>query len=146
LKKILVISDYSKLHSTRPEASIFIELAKKGYEIHIMTYENSPLEKQFLDAGISVIAFHPSKKFDKNETGRIREYLIEHSIEIMQLYNSNATIQGLKAAKGLDVKVVLYRGFAGHIHWYDPSSYFKFLHPRVDAIVCNSKGKIKPSP
>jgi len=140
LKKVLVISDYSKLHSTRPEASIFIELAKKGYEIHIMTYENSPLEKQFLEVGISVIPFHPSKKFDEKETERIREYLIKHSIEILQLYNSNAIIQGLKAAKGLDVKIVLYRGFAGNIYWYDPSSYFKFLHPRVDAVVCNSKG------
>ena len=40
----------------------------------------------------------------------------------------------------LDVKLVLYRGYAGNLEWWNPTSYLKHLNPRVDAIMCNSIG------
>ena len=139
-KRVLVISDYRDFHSTRPEANIFIGLARQGFEIHIMTYADSPHVALFRAAGINVINFHPEKKFNINEIKKIRDYLIEKKIDIIQLYNSKAIINGIQAAKRLPIKIVLYRGYTGNIHWYDPTAYLKFLHPRVDTIVCNSKG------
>lgn len=138
--KVLVISNYREYHSTRPEANIFLGLAQKGFDIHIMTYGDSGHVQTFKDAGIHVIDFHPEKKFDKKEIQKIRDFVIEHDIDIMQLYNSPAIINGIQAAKNLDVKVVLYRGYSANIHWYDPTNYIKYLHPRVDKIVCNSIG------
>ena len=38
------------------------------------------------------------------------------------------------------MKLVLYRGFAGNLEWWNPGSYLKHLNSRVDAIVCNSLG------
>jgi len=58
----------------------------------------------------------------------------------MHLFNSHAILNGIRAAKGLPVKVVLYRGYTGNISWLDPTAYFKYLHPRVDAVFCNSIG------
>jgi glycosyltransferase involved in cell wall biosynthesis len=138
--KVLVISDYRDYHSTRPEASIFIGLAKLGFQISIMTYKSSTLTPEFEAAGIKVIDFHPEKKLNKAEIRTIRDFIVNEKIDIVHLFNSKSIINGIQAAKGLPVKVVLYRGFAGHIHWYDPSAYLKFLHPRVDKIFCNSKG------
>jgi glycosyltransferase involved in cell wall biosynthesis len=139
--KLLVISKYNDYHSSRPEAKIFIELAKKSeFEIHIMTFGETKFREEFEQAGIKLIDFHPKKKFDKEEIEFIRNYLIENSIEILHLFNSQSSYSGIRAAKNLDVKVVLYRGFAGHINWYNPISYLKYLHPRVDKIVCNSIG------
>lgn len=138
--KVLVISNYNDYHTTRPEAEVFIGLAKMGFQIHIMTYKDSRYAKEFESAGIHVIDFHPEKKLDKAEIRRIREVIIEKQIDIVQLFNSKAIINGIQAAKDLPVKVVLYRGYTGNIHWYDPTSYFKYLHPRVDKIVCNSIG------
>ncbi|MEZ4685457.1 MAG: glycosyltransferase family 4 protein [Bacteroidia bacterium] len=138
--RILVISNYSDFHATRPEAAIFIALAKRGFEVHIMTRPNSPHREAFEQAGIQVIDFHPEKKWDKAEIQRIRDFILEKQIDIMQLFNSKSIVNGIKAAKGLPVKVVLYRGYAGNIHWYDPFAYTKYLHPRVDAVVCNSVG------
>ncbi len=138
--KVLVISDYREYHTTRPEASIFIGLAGFGFQIQIMTYKESKLVEEFEAAGIEVIDFHPEKKLDKSEIRRIRDAIIKEKIDIVHLFNSKAIINGIQAAKGLPVKVVLYRGYAGNIHWYDPTAYFKFLHPRVDMIFCNSKG------
>jgi L-malate glycosyltransferase len=138
--KVLVISNYSDYHVTRPEAEVYIDLAKMGFQIYVMTFKDSVYKKKFEDAGIRVIEFHPVKKLDKLEIKRIREFILEKQIDIIHLYNSKAIINGIQAARDLPVKVVLYRGYAGNVHWYDPTAYFKYLHPRVDKIVCNSKG------
>ncbi len=138
--KILVISNYRSTVTVRPEAEIFIGLAKKGWEIDIMTYGDSEYIKNFQEAGIRVIDFHPEKKFDKDSIQRIRNLLLEGKHDILQLYNSKASSNGIRAAKGLDVKVVLYRGYQGNLQWYDPSLYTKYYHPRVDRIICNSIG------
>ncbi len=138
--KVLVISNYRNYHSVRPEAEIIIGLAGEGFEVHVMTFEDASYIPNFKKAGITVVPFHPEKKFDREESDFIRDYVIQHEIDILQLFNSQATINGLRAAKGLPVKVVLYRGFTGNIRWYDPSAYAKYLHPRVDAIFCNSIG------
>jgi len=87
-----------------------------------------------------VIDFHPQKKMDKAEIEKIRNYLIDNKIDILHLFNSKSIINGIQAAKGLKVNVILYRGYAGNINWYDPTAYSKFLHPRVDTIICNSIG------
>ncbi|MFT6174844.1 MAG: hypothetical protein ACJAY4_001066, partial [Cryomorphaceae bacterium] len=138
--KILVISNYRSTVTVRPEAEIFIGLAKKGWEIDVMTYGDSPYVKNFKEAGVNVIDFHPEKKFDPKAVEKIRKHLIDEKIDILQLYNSKASSNGIKATKGLDVKIVLYRGYQGNLHWYDPSLYTKYYHPRVDKIICNSIG------
>jgi len=138
--KILVISNYRSTITVRPEAEIFIGLAKMGFSITIMTYGDSAYVNTFREAGMRVIDFHPRKKFDRAEINFIREELRSGAYDLMHLFNGKAMINGLQAARGLPVKVVLYRGFEGNIHWYDPSAYFKFLNPRTDAILCNSQG------
>ncbi|MCB9337349.1 MAG: glycosyltransferase family 4 protein [Lewinellaceae bacterium] len=134
--KVLVISNYRETASVRPEAELFIGLKKAGLDIEIMTYGDAWYVEKFRAAGIKVIDFHPQKKLDKAEIRRIRETLVHGGHHILHLFNSKAIINGIQAAKGLPVKVVLYRGYAGNIHWYDPTAYFKYLHPRVDKITC----------
>lgn len=138
--KALIISNYNDLHSTRPEAEIFIGLAKQGFDISIMTFGETPFADAFKEAGIKLIDFHPKDKNNTTEISRIRKYLIDNNIQVMMLFNSEAIVSGIKAAKNLPTKVVLYRGYDGNINWWDPSAYLKYLHPRVDKIVCNSKG------
>ncbi len=134
--KVLVISDYRETASVRPEAETFLGLSKQGIEVEIMTYGNSEYAEKFRQAGIPVIDFHPEKKLSAAETRFIRKTLVEDGHQILHLFNSKAIINGIRAAKNLPVKVVLYRGFTGNVHWYDPTAYFKYLHPRVDKIVC----------
>ncbi|MCH2213643.1 MAG: glycosyltransferase family 4 protein [Flavobacteriales bacterium] len=138
--KILVISNYRSTVTVRPEAEIFIALAQKGWSIDVMTYGDSPYIKHFREAGVNVIEWHPEKKFDKQSIQKIRDHLRVGGHHILQLYNSKAYTNGIKAANGLDVKVVLYRGYQGNLQWYDPSLYTKYYHRRVDKIICNSIG------
>lgn len=134
--KLLVISNYSGLNSSRPEAELMLGLKKSGVDITIMTPASAEYRPVFEAAGIRVIDFQPRKKFDRGEIDFIRKELIDGAYDIVHLFNGKAIINGLKAARGLKVKVVLYRGYCGNIHWWDPSAYFKFLHPRADAIWC----------
>ncbi|MFY0654178.1 MAG: glycosyltransferase family 4 protein [Cyclobacteriaceae bacterium] len=137
---VLLISNYRNYVSFRPEVSIFIGLDKLGFKGHIMTYTECSHIPEIQESGINLVNFHPSKKYDKGEIKRIRDFIIEEKIDVLQLVNSRSIVNGIAAAKGLPVKVVLYRGYVGNIHWYDPTAYLKFLHPRVDKIFCNSKG------
>lgn len=137
--KILVISNYRNTFSVRPEAETFIALARMGFEIDIMTFPDAAYISRLEEAGIRVIRFHPEKKLDKKEISFIRETLQEGGHDILHLFNGRAMVNGIQAAKNLPVKIALYRGYAGNVHWYDPTAYFKFLHPAVDKIVCNSR-------
>ncbi len=138
--KVLVISNYKNTFSVRPEAEIFIDLAKRGFEIEVMTFGHYEYVERFREAGIKVIDFHPQKKMNKAEISFIREHLKKGKHDIVHLFNGKSILNGIQAAKDLPVKIVLYRGYAGNIHWYDPTAYFKFLHPRVDKILCNTQG------
>ncbi len=137
--RVLVISDYDdNLNAVRPEGALFIGLHQTGVDVQIMTYGNTPFAESFRQAGMRVIDFHPTKKFDKKTVQRIRQELIGQDIQILHLFNNKAIINGLRASKGLDIKVLTYRGYTGNIHWWDPTNYLTHLHPRVDAITCVS--------
>ncbi|MEX0813395.1 MAG: glycosyltransferase family 4 protein [Chitinophagales bacterium] len=137
--KILVISNYNSFVSSRPEAAIFLGLKQKGVDVEIITDAESEHAQKFKAAGIPVIDALPKKKFSKKSVELIKNRLEKGKHDILLLYNSKAIINGIKAAKNLPVKVVLYRGYTGNIHWWDPTAYAKFLHPRVDKIICNAK-------
>lgn len=138
--KVLVISNYRSRHSVRPEAALFIGLAKQGYDITIMTYGDADYCNDFKKASIKVIDFHPEKKYDKKEINFIRSELKDGQYDILHAFNSVSSVNGIQAVKGTKVKMVLYRGYCGNISMFDPLSYTKYLHPRVDAIMCNSIG------
>ena len=134
--KVLVISDYRDTNSVRPEAELFIGLQQAGLEITVMTFDQAAYIQRFEAAGIRVIGFHPERKLDFVAIRIIRQELRTGGHHILHLFNSRAILNGIQAASGLPVKVVLYRGYTGHIHWYDPTAYLKYLHPRVDKITC----------
>ena len=137
---LLVISDYRDYHTTRPEANIFKELSKTGVNITVMTFGESKHNKEFEDCGIDVIDFHPLKKFNSKEIKKIRDVVKNKNINILHAFSNKGSYAAIKAVKGLDVKLILYRGFTGNMEWWNPGSYLKHLNSRVNAIMCNSIG------
>ena len=119
---------------------MFVGLAQKGWDITVMTYPDADYIKRLADAGCKIIGWHPIKKKNAVEVKKIRDAIIELDIDIIHAFNSVSSVNAIAAAKGLEVKVCLYRGYCGNIHWLDPLSYRKYLHPRVDGIMCNSIG------
>lgn len=137
--KILVASSYANTLSARPEAEIFISLAQRGHHIDILTEGTSHYADVFRSEGINVIDHTPSSKFSRKTILLIRNLVKSKKHDFLILYNSKAIVNGLLAAIGLPIKVILYRGCAGNISWLDPTSYFKYLNPRVDKVICNAQ-------
>ncbi len=136
---ILVISNYRDSHVARPEAEIFVGLAQRGFPITVITYGDAEYVKRFESFGIYVVDGHPTSKKDKTATALIRKVVQERNIKVLVLCNSMGVVCALNAVKDLPVKLIAYRGFAGNVHWYDPTAYMQFLHPRLDKIWCLSK-------
>ncbi len=134
--RMLVISDYLDTQAVRPEAELMMRLAGEGVRIDIITFAGSAYESAFKEAGIGLYFNHPRKKLDWRFIRFLRNLCVKNDYQFFYLFNSKAIINGILAAAKLSVKVILYRGYTGNIHWYDPSAYVKYLHPRVDKIVC----------
>lgn len=138
--KILIISNYKDAYnSVRPEGELFIGLQQQGLEITIMTQKEAPFVSNFLKAGIRIINFHPTKKISWSSIQFIRKELQSGQYDILHLFNSKAISNGNFAAIGLPIKVLAYRGVIGGSPWYNPNSYLKHLHPRIDGITAVSK-------
>ena len=137
--KILVISDYRSVNSSRPEAEIFIRLAQKGHNITILSYpEATYYNERFRSFGIQVIELHPVKKFSRSFISYLRKLVKDNQYDLVHAFNSKGLVNANRALRGLPAKLIAYRGYAGQTHWYDPMMYLKYFHPRVDQIICLS--------
>lgn len=56
--------------------------------------------------------------------------------DIVHLFNNRALLNGLRAARGCDARIVAYRGNVGNVSVFDPIAWLRYLNPRVDRIVC----------
>jgi len=138
--RLLCISSHGDtLNSVRPEAEIFIGLARAGLDVSVMTEENSVYAGPMRQAGVTVINHVPKAKFSLKSIRFIRSYLKDRSIDIVYAFNNMAIANTAFAAIGLPVKLVTYRGQTGNISRWDPAAYLTHLHPRVDYIICVSR-------
>lgn len=137
---VLIISSYAdSLNAVRPEGRLFVGLARDhGWTVTLMTQDGSPYTEEMKAAGVRIIDWHPTGKMRPSAIKKIREELIRGQYDILHLYNNKAIVNGIQAARGLDVKVATYRGYTGNINWWDPISYLQHLNPRVDLITCVS--------
>ena len=138
--RLLCISSHGDtLNSVRPEAEIFVGLARAGVSVTVMTEGDSAYCERMREAGITLVDFTPRSKISLEAIRFIRRYLREHAIDIVYAFNNMAIANTAFAAIGLPVKVVTYRGQTGNISRWDPAAYLTHLHPRVDYIVCVSR-------
>lgn len=140
LLKILVCASYKHAwNSIRPEAEIFVEMAKLGHEVTLMTQGDAEYCSRLRTHGIKVIDNYPKKKICFKTIKRIREELTADHYDICYAFNSKTIPNAAFACIGLNVKLVVYRGTTGGLYRHDPSAYLTILHPRVDGVVCVSE-------
>lgn len=69
--KILIFSSYRDAwNSVRPEAEMFIEMAKLGHEVTIMTQGDAEYVPRFRDNGVTIIDCYPKKRFVSTRSRR----------------------------------------------------------------------------
>lgn len=135
---VLVLAQYYRISSTRPEAEAFIGLARAGVRVTVMMAPGSAYLPRFREEGIRVIEWMPAGKVSPRSIRRIRDEVRAGGYDVVFACDGLSVHSAVWAVVGLDVKLVVYRGYVGHLHWLDPTCYAKFLHPRIDAYWCNS--------
>src|SRR5262245_48149954 len=107
--RVLFISSHrDSLTSVRPEAELFIGLARAGVAVTVMTQADSVYAQRMRQAGIAVKDFEPRAKLDPGAVRRIRAELKADGYDVVQMFNNKAIANGLLAALGLPVKAVTY--------------------------------------
>ncbi len=135
--RLLVLSSHAdSLNSIRPEAEIFVGMQALGVDVTVMTQADGVYNEQLRAAGVRLVDFAPSQKFDRHAVRYVRDYVIEHDIDVVYAFNNPAIITCNRALRGLKrVGLVTYRGQTGNLSRWDPTCYLTHLNPRVDLIL-----------
>ncbi|HLO58104.1 MAG TPA: glycosyltransferase family 4 protein [Bacteroidales bacterium] len=136
--KVLIISNIKDSAYSKPDIELIYGLKNQGITPDVLIPADSPYVDIFRHSGIRVIPGFSRNKFSLRSILQIRNEIKKEKYKIVHLFNTRAIINGSFAAIGLPVKVIAYRGAAG-IYWYDPTSWWAHLNPRIDWIICNSE-------
>ena len=119
-----------------PTIQSFIGMKNAGIDITVVCPADQPNHDILKKAGVPTVDIRLPKNFDKDGTAKLRAELIRGDYHIMHTFNNKAVTNGLRACKGLPVKVVCYRGIVGAVGFLDPMSWMRYLNPRIDRIIC----------
>ena len=114
----------------------FIGMHKAGIDVTVVVPADNPNNKILTDAGVPTVDIRLPTNFNKEGIAALRAELVRGRYHIMHTYNNKAVSNGLRACKGLPVKVVCYRGIVGAVSFLDPMSWMRYLNPRIDRIIC----------
>jgi glycosyltransferase involved in cell wall biosynthesis len=151
--KILVIPNRGRsYHAVRPEAECYIDLARKGHEITIMTCMTNAYIEEYKKLNITIIELASLKKHSWAVIKQIHKYIKQHDIDIVYATESKGIPNAAFGCIGTKAKMIAYRGTSGGMYKTDPSNYLCMLHPRIDGVICvsspvtvNVKNKVRSS-
>ena len=123
-------------NSIRPEAEIYVSLAKAGHNVTVMTNKESKYIQRYLENNVKVIETEHKKKIDFKIIKKVKEVIKEAQIDIVFATSSRTIPNAIFACIGTKVQLVAYRGTTGGMYRHDPSAYINILNPRVDAVIC----------
>jgi glycosyltransferase involved in cell wall biosynthesis len=120
----------------RPTVASFIGMHEAGIDITVVCPADHPNHETLRNAGVPTVDIRLPTNFDKQGIAALRNELVRGRYHIMHTFNNKAVSNGLRACKGLPVKIVCYRGIVGAVSFLDPMSWMRYLNPRIDRIVC----------
>lgn len=132
--RVLIITDRSDLAETH----LIIGLARSGLSTTVMANDTGKNYPLFVEAGLPVVPLRLTGRFDSEGTRAIRQELQSGHYSVIYAFNPRALACGLRASRGMRIKVMAYRGVIGNVGFLKPESWVTFLHPRLSRIVCVS--------
>ena len=124
------------VYSDRAEAASLVGLVERGFEITVMYPREAPYRQLFIDGGLDVIDLNVTGNIDRNAIRAIRRELQRKHYDIVHTFSNKTITNALLATRGMDIRIVAYRGIVGNVGFLDPMSWLRYLHPRVDRIIC----------
>ena len=123
-------------HPDRPTTETFIGFHRAGIDITVVCPSEHPHHQLLVDAGVPTMDMRFNRKFDPKAIKLLRKELKRGKYDILHTYSNNAISNGLIATRGLQIKIVAYRGIVAAVGFLDPVSWLRYLNPRIDRIIC----------
>jgi len=151
--KILVIPNRGRsFNAVRPEAECYIDLAKSGHDVTILTCKTNAYLEKYKKAGLKIVFLASLKKHSWAVIKQIHQYIKQYSIDVVYATESNGIPNAAFGCIGTKAKMIAYRGTSGGMYKTDPSNYLCMLHPRINGVICvssavtvNVKNKVRSS-
>lgn len=118
------------------ETGSFIEMHRKGIDITVITWPDTPQYESLVDSGVPAIHHVMDSKISPNSIKFIRAELERRPYNIVHMLDKRGTMNGLFASIGMNLKLAAYRGIVGNVNYYDPLDWLYLLNPRLDRIIC----------
>ena len=118
------------------ETGSFIEMHRRGVDITVMTWPDTFNHEALIEAGVPTIPYVLKGKLSLPCIRFIRAELQRKRYDVLHMLDKRATMNGLCASLGMDIKLVAYRGIVGNLSYFDPLSWLYLLNPRLDRIIC----------
>ncbi len=118
------------------ETGSFIEMHKAGVDITVMTWPGTIQYDALQQAGVPTIPCVMTGKLSPKCIHFIRAELKRKPYDVLHMLDKRATMNGLFASFGLNLKLVAYRGIVGNLSYFSPFSLLYLLNPRLDRIIC----------
>ena len=150
---ILVIPNRGRsYHAVRPEAECYIDLAKAGHAITIMTCMTNAYIDEYKKFNITIVELVSLNKHSFEVVKQIHQYIKKNSIDIVYATESKGIPNAAFGCIGTKAKMIAYRGTSGGMYKTDLSNYLCMLHPRINGVICvssavtvNVKNKVRKS-
>jgi len=130
--RLLCITDRSDL----PETELFIGLKSAGVDIEVCCNPTGKHYQRLKKSGVSIIDLILNGRFDLSGIRRLSAQLKTKKYDILYCFNNHAASNALIASKGMQCKIITYRGIVGNMSFLSPASWTTHLHPRVIRIAC----------
>ena len=118
------------------ETGSFIEMHRRGIDITVITWPDTFQHGMLVEAGVPTIPYVLKGKISRPCIRFLRAELERRHYDILHMLDKRATMNGLWASRGMDIKLVAYRGIVGNLSYFDPQSWLYLLNPRLDRIIC----------
>ena len=137
---ILVIPNRGRsFNAVRPEAECYIDLARAGHDITIMTCDTNAYLGEYKKANLNVILLRSIKKHSWSVIKQIHQYIQQNDIDIVYATESNGIPNAAFGCIGTKAKMIAYRGTTGGLYKSDLTNYLCMLHPRINGVICVSQ-------
>jgi glycosyltransferase involved in cell wall biosynthesis len=120
----------------RPTTATFIGLKRAGVDITVACPPAANVRALLAENEVRTFELPLRTNVDRRAAERLRQELVDGNYQILHVFSNKALQNGLRAVRGLPVRLVAYRGIVGNVSFLSPISWLRFLNPRIDRIVC----------
>ena len=120
----------------RPTVATFIGLRSAGIDLAAVRTPSEAANEALHAAGVPLLDIPVDRRAAATGARRLRAELLRGRYDILHLFGNRALENGLRASRGLPVRIVAYRGIVGNVSFLSPVSWRRYLNPRIDRIVC----------